>query len=373
MKNNNPNIAYVVSDLKQVGPTNQTFNIINHSPYKQSSIVITLFKEPEDTMIDTFIKHNITIIQLNLNRKTFVLTARQKVQKILLNYNIDLVHTYGTIPDNLCQKICQKLAIPHVITLRNYPKEDIPKRMGPLKSLVALLSIYKVLNNCKYIVACSNSIRQKMLNDNPTMVMDSIQNGVDTEKYKPVTDKEALRKKLNLPHNKKILISTSSFIKRKRIPESIKGFLKANDNNTIFVLLGDGDQFQAIKTTYDHYNNIIFLGKIPNVNEYLCSSDMFVSSSESEGLPNGVLEAIACGIPVLLSDINQHKEILKAVPNSGLTYKLGDISDLTNKLLILQKCTAPKNSIENSELTMRSMSKKYSEYYNQIITQKRQS
>ena len=43
--------------------------------------------------------------------------------------------------------------------------------------------------------------------------------------------------------------------------------------------------------------------------EYLTAADFYITSSTSEGLPNGVMEALASGLPVVMSDIPQHEEI----------------------------------------------------------------
>ena len=51
------------------------------------------------------------------------------------------------------------------------------------------------------------------------------------------------------------------------------------------------------------------MGHISNIYDWLFMSDIFVSTSFSEGLPNSVLEAISCGLPTILSDIPPHKEI----------------------------------------------------------------
>ena len=69
-----------------------------------------------------------------------------------------------------------------------------------------------------------------------------------------------------------------------------------------------------------------------NVNEYLKSSDVYVSTSKSEGMPNGVLEAMATGLPVILSDIEQHKEILDRDNRIGYLYAHDNKEDLSQKM-----------------------------------------
>ena len=76
-------------------------------------------------------------------------------------------------------------------------------------------------------------------------------------------------------------------------------------------------------------------------------SDYFVSASLSEGLPNSVLEAISMELPVLLSDISSHKEIVG--DNYPYLYKATDVVDLKDKMveLIDQKNDALPESFSN--------------------------
>lgn len=361
-------IAYVVSDLKRVGPSNQTLNIIKYSKYKKDSIVLTLFQEQSDSMIDEYKENDIAIECLDLNRITFMLNGKKILSKKLIEYNAELVHSYGVKPDCLCQKVCNKLNIKHIITLRNYPKEDILTRMGFIKGRIALHNHLNALLKCKNVVCCSKSICDMMLKDYPNQKFNYIQNGVDTEKYAPITEKEkqVLRKKYNIAKDKTVYISTGSLIPRKRIDETIEGFIKANCKDSLLLLLGDGSLLDELKDKYNKYNDIIFLGKKSNVVEYLQLSDVFISSSESEGLPNSVLEAIACGLPVILSDIPQHKEILNEIKNIGKLYKLGDIHELSK---VISNFDANKYNADiiNSTFTMKKMSEKYVEYYDEMI------
>lgn len=361
-------IAYVVSDLKRVGPTNQTLNIIKNSKYKESSIVITLFKEDKnDTMISEYKKNGIKIECLNLNRVTFLFSGKKKLLKELKKYKIDIVHSYGVKPDCLCNKICSSNKISHIITLRNYPKEDILTRMNFFKGIIALHYHLNALLKCKNVVCCSKTICEKMKNDYPQKNWYYIQNGIDIEKFRKIdkNEKEKLREKYNFDKDRIIFISTGSFIPRKRIEETILGFIKS-ESNGILLLLGEGFLLNELKEKYSFYKNIIFYGKVPQIEKFLQLSDFFVSSSESEGLPNGVIEALATSLPVVLSDIPQHKEILDQIKDAGITYKLGNIDEMSKAINNIYIYKNNNINVRNSPFTMYNMSKKYIDFYEKI-------
>ena len=237
--------------------------------------------------------------------------------------------------------------------------------MSFVKGHLALHSHLKALLDCDDVVCCSKTICDKMSKDYPNKEFCYIQNGVDVDKYKRVNEKEKkeLRKKYNFNTNDIIYISTGSFIPRKRIEETIKGFL-ASKTKDVLLLLGDGMLYNGLKSKYGNHKNIVFYGKSDKVVELLQLSDFFISSSESEGLPNGVIEALACGLPVILSDIPQHKEVLNEFKDVGICYRLGDIKELSHSI---QKTEMLNNEkIENSPFTMINMSKSYVKIYDKI-------
>ena len=111
---------------------------------------------------------------------------------------------------------------------------------------------------------------------------------------------------------------------------------------------------------------------VDNVEEYLHASDIYISSSKSEGLPNGVLEAMACGLPLIVSNIPQHTEIIELNKKSGLTYRLGDIDDLKEKInqMLIQDLIAmgnESNKVVIQDLSAELMSKRYQDIYKEII------
>lgn len=75
-----------------------------------------------------------------------------------------------------------------------------------------------------------------------------------------------------------------------------------------------------------------FLGAVPGPEDVLDGACCFVNPSESEGLPNAVLEALAFGVPVILSDIPIHRELATAVGMTDYLFPVGDSQSLAMKL-----------------------------------------
>lgn len=369
---NEKKIAYVVANLKQIGPTNQTLNIIKYSGSISNCIVITLFNETKDSMIQEYKKNNINVLCLNLNKKNVFLKGIFKLRKCLLDNNIKLVHSWGTIADIISYYSCKNIKLKHIITLRNFPVEEMTSRMNKYLGLaVANINLY-ILKKCKYVIACSKSIEMKMKDTYDWKHIKSIQNGVDCKKFNP-RNKSEIREELKINQRDTIYISAGSFIPRKRIEETIQAFIRSKDIGFKQLwFIGEGVLFKSISEKYKDYPMIRFWGKQKDVSYFLSAADIFVSSSESEGLPNAVIESIACGLPVFLSDIPQHMEILNELPLCGYSYRLGEIKELQmlfenvdyNQILQMKSYCS---MIKDSNLTAENMGRKYEQYYESIL------
>ncbi len=90
--------------------------------------------------------------------------------------------------------------------------------------------------------------------------------------------------------------------------------------------LGDGELKENCLNEIGNNTNIKLVGRVDNVHEYLGASDYFISA---EGLPNTVLEAMACGLPCVLSNIPPHEEINK---NSSILFETKNTEELTSKI-----------------------------------------
>lgn len=365
-------IMYLMTSPRKSGPTEQTLNIIKNLDRSEfNPMLVTIYEEGIDSRINDylpFVSEHHTVLT---GKKAIILKKTDKMQQFISEHKPDIIHSVGVFPDYLISTIGFKN---HIFTLRNYAYEDYPAKFGKIRGEMLAKMQISAINRTKNVVACSKSL-QKIYKEKLDIKVDCIQNGVDTVKFKPVNKetKTKIRKKLGLNESDFVWIYSGQFIERKNIPFMIDGFLRVCKKSDKLVLLGDGVQFDSIKMHYKDQHNLIFAGAVDNVNEYLSASDIYISASRSEGLPNGVLEAMAMGLPVLLSDIPQHKELIASgVKSGGLAFKLDNIEDYQVGLKRFHKLDS--NQIDeyarkNIETDFSSfiMSKKYQDFYHNTL------
>lgn len=127
-------------------------------------------------------------------------------------------------------------------------------------------------------------------------------NGVDEEHFYP-RDRVSIRKQLNLPLDRPIIVFTGQFIDRKgplRVLEAIKSRPEIGA-----VFLGYGPQVPQGP-------QVLYQGQVPHadVPVWLNAADLFVLPTLNEGCSNAVLEALFCGVPVVSSDLPFNHNIL---------------------------------------------------------------
>ena len=328
-------VTFVETNCKKNGPIKQTLNIIRNMNQEifEPSLVTVWPEEADNSMIDEYKKLGIPILSANMSKIKSVLFGKQVVRHLLEQLRPDIVQGVG-MP--LYRMTLGYKKVIHFVTLRNYCYEDYPDYYGKVPgSVMAFLDmnlIKKRMAAGETFVTCSESLT-KMYRSCQSMEIPYIRNGVDVSQYEKrnLQETENVRRKLGLPLKKVIYVYSGGFIDRKNQREAITAFLKMKRNaEAVLLLLGDGTNFDTLKNEFSNSANILFRGRVSNVNEYLHASDVYLATSKSEGLPNGVLEAMACGLPVLLSDIPQHMEVLETNLKCGHSYKLGNVEQLSN-------------------------------------------
>ena len=142
--------------------------------------------------------------------------------------------------------------------------------------------------------------------------------GIDTSKFIYDPNHDYLRKELKIDSNTIIFLSIGELIKRKNHKSFIKAIALCNDSRCIYVIAGDGEREQSLKklvTKLQVENKVFFLGYRRDINNLCNAADIFVIPSIHEGLSVALMEAMACGKPVIASKIRGNVDLI--IPDKG--------------------------------------------------------
>ncbi|WP_125780844.1 glycosyltransferase family 4 protein [Pseudoalteromonas rubra] len=361
-------ILYIVSALSKCGPTNQLLNIIKNLDEKAFyAEVLTLSPEPNSSMIDEFELKGIKVHSLGLSRLAGFFYAKKLVNRFIENFSPDVIHTQGYRADLISSTLV--VDSKRVCTIRNFPQIDFKMEYGSIVGNLMAFRHFRAMSSIDSIVGVSKPVVDNIKKNTKTKNLLVIENGVDTERFKSVPSSESLllRTELGLKERDVVFLSSGGLIERKD-PEFLVRFFKKQPDNYHLLLVGDGELKSKLHSLASGKKNIHIVGAVNDVNLYLNVADYYISASRAEGLPNAVMEAMATGLPVILSDIGPHCEVVKYGTDCASLFELDNEESLQSSVdatLEADYVSASHSSlaIVNDFLNAKNMSLKYQELY----------
>ncbi len=363
-------VVYLISRAKQSGPVNQALNILiglNRQPNVHATL-ITLAPEGSITWLNRFKDKGINIVQLNQPYlKTF--KAINLLKRYISENDVKIVHSAGFRAD-FVNMMMGKL-VKKVSTQRCQPNEMVEKFPRFLRPPFEWYHLH-IIKKLDSIVACSKAL-QKHFYDIYNIKVGVVQNGVNTDFFVPLSleKKEELRKELGLSLNKITYVTVGRLGKRKNFGLIIDAFKNINREDIQLIIVGSGPLEDELKNKSAGDNRIIFVGLTPNPIVYYQASDIFISSSFAEGLPNTVLESLSCGLPCILSEIEPHKELL-ANSSAGILFNHFEVISMQNSIISSFSWNIPQLSVNARQLAVDNygidrLAKEYLSVYNNIL------
>ena len=141
--------------------------------------------------------------------------------------------------------------------------------------------------------------------------------GVDSKNFSPdPAIKARMRRQLGIPENDKTFISVARFTEVKRLDRVIRAFnsIYQNDKNIHLILVGSGpleNEYRQLAGSLPCSGHIHFTGQVNNPSDYLKIADIFVLSSDNEGLSIALMEAMASGLIAISTDCTGSNEVIK--------------------------------------------------------------
>lgn len=188
------------------------------------------------------------------------------------------------------------------------------------------------------MISLSQQITQELLEQgfDPARIVE-IPNGVDIHRFRPVSAQERarLRRELHLPEGQLVL-----YVGRLHYQKGLESLLRAwkdvsqSQPQAHLLLVGqgpEGEKLEKLAAELGLSASLHFPGHVEPILPYMQASDVFVLPSFFEGLSNALLEALACGLPVVTTNIGGTCEVVRPEVD-GLLIEPGDVPALADAL-----------------------------------------
>ncbi len=153
-----------------------------------------------------------------------------------------------------------------------------------------------------------------------------IEDGIDFLKFDNVDNTENLKIELNIKKSDIIITFASRLVKLKGVIDliSVAKTIVRENKNVVFLIAGSGPLEEKLKKEFKQLENIKILGYRDDIPKILKMSNIFIHPSYSEGLSPAIMEACACGLPIITTNVGSNPDIIKNGLN-GYLFEPGDL------------------------------------------------
>ncbi|CAN2042477.1 L-malate glycosyltransferase [Candidatus Magnetomoraceae bacterium gMMP-15] len=212
----------------------------------------------------------------------------------------------------------------------------------------------------------------------------TILNGVDTNKFRPNEEvRQEKRNELGIDQDTYIVGTVGRLAPIKDYPTLLRAFAilkeREKERKIKLIIVGEGEERSKLESLAKKLKieaELLMLGYRKDIPELLNTMDIFVLTSEKEGLSNTILEAMACGKPVLATNVGGNPELVQH-ELTGILFPFRDYMKLAEYFtLFYKKDSLLKYYSRNAMLTaqqkfsLREMVKKYENVYFKLIGEK---
>lgn len=188
---------------------------------------------------------------------------------------------------------------------------------APIKNWLLYYPIEKLLSKYTDQLICINGedyqrAKRKFYAKRVTLIPGV---GIDVERIQSLSiDKEKMKKELNIPLNKLIILSVGELTKNKNHALLIHSIAKMKQEKICCLICGKGEEEQHLKklaVKLGVESQIMFLGFRKDIYSIYPIADIFVFPSLREGMPVALMEAMASGLPIICSDIRGNRDLVQ--------------------------------------------------------------
>jgi len=313
----------------------------------------------------------------NINSHNYPKQIAKYIIRNHSNENIDVIHAHTILPaGGAALEIAKKYNKPFIVTTHGadfykcIPAISKLRKINQYKKKELILA-REVLKKAKYVICVSNEFANDVNKFCPEANIKVIPNSYREDLFYP-QNKLIIREELGIPLTKKILISVGNFVETKGhiyILKALPSIIEQHQD-IMLILIGGGELKKKYRKICEQLNLTKYVKIMDRINHeklalWYNAADMFVLPSLNETFGVVLLEALACGLPVIATKTSGPLQIIKDGIN-GLLVPIRNSSALSNaaKYLLSDKDLLK----EMSERALQNINPKYTNTSEETIT-----
>ncbi len=262
--------------------------------------------------------------------------AIQKVREVCESGEYDLVHVHTPIAAFVTRVGIRRSRSRRPAVIYTAHGFHFHSRRAPWKNAVFQLLEKMAGKWTDYLITINRedyeaALRLRLVPAERLMLMPGI--GIDLNRYRPqcvTADRIArIRLSLGIDLDKTVFLAIAEINRNKRHVDIVRAFAAMRNSAAHLVLVGEGplsDDVRLLASKLGVISRVHFCGFQQDVRPYILASRATILASYREGLPRSSMESLACGVPVIGSDIRGIRDLLS--DGGGVLFEPGDVAEL---------------------------------------------
>ncbi|MBM4762102.1 N-acetyl-alpha-D-glucosaminyl L-malate synthase BshA [Bacillus sp. B15-48] len=327
-------------------------------------------------MFDNIYFHQVEVNQYSVFQYApYDIALASKMAEVAVAENLDILHVHYAIPHAVCAILAKEMSGRNLKIVTTLHGTDITV-LGYDSSLSEAIRFG--IEKSDAVTAVSNSlVSQTYELIKPKKEIHCVYNFIDSREFKKGFSN--LRQYYRIGQEEKIIIHVSNLRAVKRVPDVVRAFAKISDKiSSKLLLIGDGPEMKVVLNLIDELkirDKVLLLGKQENLEELYTISDLMLLLSEKESFGLSALEAMACGVPCIGTNIGGIPEVITHGEN-GFVCNVGDVDDVADKAYTLLTDSKlhkrfSKNSLQTAQgkFSSKKIVAQYEEIYERVLGQ----
>jgi len=296
----------------------------------------------------------------------YLMSHYRFLRRHLQDHHYDLCHVFFGFPCGLLAYL-YRANVPYIVSVRGSDVPGFNPRFS--KDYVFLHPLLRrIYRSSRAVIANSDGLRELYEQAFPGLSAQVIPNGIDTRIYAPLEPE---------PRPEPILVTVARLIPRKGIDLLLRACRLLQEQGIAFRcrIVGDGPEEDSLKILAFRLglaSQVEFLGRMDRtaISRLLPQCDLFVLPSHAEGMSNAALEAMACGLPLVLTDTGGAKELVLengVIVPPGNEYPLASVLSQILGDPVRRKEMGKQSRIRAESFSWHNVARRYHDLYYEVL------